>query len=103
MTTAQFRNKLETLDRDDLETYSDITEAFGAPLMAYCDRPDVADATVSGDVDLDDECSRALAAITRGESLETVHGYLSDAHPGAAGARAILTDLHRQWHIPQPA
>ena len=103
MTTAQFRDRLETLSPDDLESYSDVLEAFGAPLLEYCDRPDVADATVSGDVDLDDACSCALQAITRGESLESVHGYLSDAHPGAPGARAILTDLHRQWHTPQLA
>ena len=85
MTTAQFRDRLETLSPDDRESYSDVLEAFGAPLLEYCDRPDVADATVSGDVDLDDACSCALRAITRGETLTTVHALYQRRSPWRGG------------------
>ena len=103
MTTAQFKDKLETLDNSDLESYSDLVEEFGASLLEFCDRPDVADETVRNVVDLDDMCCRALRAIMRGETLPEVHAHITDDHSAAPGARTILTDLHGQWNAPVPA
>ncbi len=102
ITAIQFRHRLETLDETDLESYSDVVEDFGAELLAYCDLPENV-AYTGPETDLDDMCCRALRAIMRGETLEVAHAHISDAHPGAAGARAILTDLHAQWHTLLPA
>lgn len=100
MTTAQFKDRLEALDNTDLEGYSDVLEDFGAELLAYCDRPEVADETVSTTVDLDAMCCNALDAIMCGDSLETARAYITDEHRAAPGARAILSDLHMQWQVP---
>lgn len=72
-------------------------------MLEYCDRAEIADETISTAVDLDDQCYRALSAITRGEPLEAVLAHITDDHSAAPGARAILSDLHMQWHVPATA
>ncbi len=102
MTTAQFKDKLESLDRDDLEGYSEVIDEFGEPrLETYCNL--YADYTVGYQNDLDDQCFRAVHGIMHGKPLSEAQVLIDLEHPGGAGARAILADLYAQWSTPAPA